>query len=89
MDSFCPIAGARMSRMNNPNPPPKRKLIQLELELEFIAGNYDAAKCRAVAKVYIRWAHQLEIKASVLDAHARPVPRPVLPRLSRRKLLRN
>lgn len=61
------------------------KLVVLEPVLEQIAGDFSAAQCVRLAKVYRRWARQLSVKAKVLRAHSvsskpRPEVRPLHPR---------
>lgn len=44
-----------------------RPIIILEPLLEIQACGLNARQCRALAKVYARWIHQLEVKAKILD----------------------
>ena len=50
----------------------------MELPLEIKAGLYNAAQCRALASKLARWAHQLTVKAAVLEARSgqKSPPRP-------------
>lgn len=56
----------------------KRKRVTLEVELEAIAGGFDATERLKLARTLRRWAHQLTISARLL---ARP---PTPPRRYRR-----
>jgi hypothetical protein len=63
--------------------------VRLEPELEQIAGGLDAVSRKRVARKFKRWAHQLEVSAIILIRDAAPRPRPVLRRLSPRRLRLN
>ena len=67
------------------NQTPRSPLVQLELALEAKAGGYDAGQCRRLAEKLSRWAHQLTVKAKVLESHlSRPSrPPPLVKVLSR------
>ena len=51
MDSFCPSASAKIVRNMNHKPIPPRPLVQLELELEKVAGDLNAAQSRFLTNV--------------------------------------
>ena len=68
---------------------PPRPLVQLELPLQEQAGDLNASQSRALAAKLERWAHQLRVKAAILDAHAQPRPRRGLRPLVRRRLALN
>ena len=89
---FTRTADVQQERENgrvNMKSPPIRPLVQLELDLQEQAGDLNAAECRALASKLARWAHQLRVKAAVLEAHEAPQPRPALRALCRRRLLLN
>ncbi len=44
-----------------------KPLITLEPELQLQTVSYTAAQCRALARIYYRWARQLFVKARILD----------------------
>ena len=67
----------------------KKLRIILEPKLELQASCLNACQCRQLARVYDRWAHQLKMKAAILDVDAAPPPRRVLRRLPTQKLLLN
>jgi len=71
--------------MKNQKTISSRPLVQLELPLQQQAGDLNASESRALAGKLERWAHQLRVKAAVLDAH---FSRPSLPRLKRLPLSR-
>ena len=75
MDRFCPTDFVNLTGMNKPTPP-KRKLVQLELALEARAENWDVKKRRAMAAIYLRWSHQLNVSANVIEAHLPRVDAP-------------
>lgn len=60
--------------------------IQLEPELELQAATLDAHQRRALARLYRRWARQLEVSAKMLELHAKPSPKRPLHPLPRRRL---
>ena len=63
--------------------------VRLEPGLEEVAGLMSAPQCRALASVYKRYAHQLEVKAAILDrVHGRRA-KPKLPKLGLRRSLLN
>ena len=54
-----------------------RPLVTLEPALEdWGAGLWTLAKCRRMARIFRRWAHQLDVKVAVLTAHLDPPPPP-------------
>jgi hypothetical protein len=75
--------------MINHNAISPRPLVQLELDLEQQVGDLNAAESRALAAKLVRWAHQLQVKASVLESHALPQPKRSLRRLCERQLRLN
>ena len=72
---------------NETNPP--RPAVRLEPDLEQIAGTFDARECRAMAKLYRRWARQLWVKAKTLERRADPKPAVALRPLVVRRLALN
>jgi len=62
-----------------PSRPPRQR-VTLEPRLEKIAGHLNARECRELAEVFARRAHQLVMKALVLDAHV-PVAKKTATRL--------
>jgi len=56
--------------------------VRLEPDLQMQVATYTPAQRRATAKVFIRWAHQLEISARVLESQRVPWKRRSLPRIS-------
>jgi hypothetical protein len=73
----------------NPKITSSRPLVQLELSLQEQAGDLNAAQSRAMASRLERWAHQLRVKAAILEAHSKPRPRRALKPLWPRRLLLN
>lgn len=63
--------------------------VTLEPELELHAATLNAQQCRALARVYLRWAHQLQIKSKILAAYAKPSASRSMRPIARRQLLRN
>ncbi|HYE30969.1 MAG TPA: hypothetical protein VEH27_06065 [Methylomirabilota bacterium] len=43
-----------------------RVRVRLEPELEMMTVTYSSEQCRALARLYYRWAKQLYVKASIL-----------------------
>ncbi len=69
---------------NSPKP------VILEPNLEARASDYDPLQCRALAALYRRWAHQLSIKARILEIRRhRATPPPAIKKLSQGRLRRN
>jgi hypothetical protein len=75
--------------MNDHKPIASRPLVQLELPLQQQAGDLNAAQSRFLAAKFERWAHQLRMKAAILEAHAAPRPRRGLRVLPPRRLVLN
>ena len=67
----------------------ENRLVILEPGLEEQAVGLNATQCRKLAGVYERWAHQLRVKAKILDRVHGPRAKPQLPKLSRAKTLLN
>lgn len=66
-----------------------RVRIRLEPALEERTALMNAAQCRALARVYARWARQLRVKAKILELDRQPVRRPPLRPLPARRLALN
>jgi hypothetical protein len=49
-------------------------LVKLEPKLQEIAGTMKPGERRKLAKIYLRWVHELEFSADVLERHARSKP---------------
>jgi hypothetical protein len=58
----------------------KPKII-LEYALEVHAAELNAWQCRDLADVYVRWAHQLRVKAKMMEQCQQPLKRQRLKRL--------
>jgi hypothetical protein len=66
-------------------------LVKLEPELQAIAGAMKPGERRALAKVYLRWSHELEVSANVIEHHAlsKPWRRRRVPRIAPSRLVLN
>ena len=63
--------------------------VTLEPVLEVEACLMTAAKRRALARTFERWARQLRVSAKILEVDEAPRPRPSLRALPRRRLSLN
>jgi hypothetical protein len=66
-------------------------LVKLEPDLDAIAGMLKPKERRALAKVYLRWSHELEVSANVIEHHAlsKPWKRRRVPRIEPSRLALN
>lgn len=67
----------------------KTPTVQLEPELEEIAGHLNAHKRVMLARKFFRWSKQLYVTAQILRRHAQPKPPPSLKRCPQRRLALN
>lgn len=72
--------------MNAPTNPEQQEfnfnIVHVEPDLQITVALMPPEQRRALAKIYRRWSHQLEISASVLEHHRGPWRRRSLPRIS-------
>lgn len=67
----------------------KRSLIQLEPDLEELAGHLNAHERVMLAKKFFRWSKQLYVSVRILRRNSGPKPRATLKRLPERLLRLN
>lgn len=93
MDRICPSDLIILARNHKKgwkgNVCMKRSLIQLEPDLEELAGHLNAHERVMLAKKFFRWSKQLYVSVRILRRNSGPKPRATLKRLPERLLRLN